>query len=179
MSYIWKNLYIKLKLFFLKLILIGNICCLWLTVPVCSSGGISCWVFWDMIWWLVSLCYLHITTVIWTCTFLLWLLLYIVNSLFLPYPWPPQITWITFLLYYNLLPACYIGVSRSSILGEVSKDWGSWLLRTLRLDVIGLRVFQHFSESQENFGVGVKIWVLLIPCFLPDVLWKQPVVSIS
>ena len=69
MSYIWKNLYIKLKLFFFLLILIGNICCLWLTVPICSSGGISCWVLWDMIWWLVSLCYLHITTVIWTWTF--------------------------------------------------------------------------------------------------------------
>lgn len=84
--------------------------------------------------------------------FLLWLLLYIVNSFFLPYPWPPQITWITFLLYYNLLPACYIGVSRSSILGEVSKDWGSWLLRVLKTGC-------YWSQSISTFlWVTGKFW---------------------
>lgn len=138
----------------------------------------------DMIWWL-SLCLLFLS-VIFTLPLwfgpdiLLWLLLYIVNSFFLPYPWPPQIAWITFLLYYNLLPACYIGVSRSSILGEVSKDWSSWLCRPLS------KTGCYWSQSISTFlWVTGKFWCwsedlgVANSLFHPWCALKQPVVSIS
>lgn len=84
MSYIWKNLYIKLKLFFFLLILIGNICCLWLTVPYVLQGESPAGCY--EIWFGDSFLSVTFTLPPWFGPghFLLWLLLYIVNSFFFP-----------------------------------------------------------------------------------------------
>lgn len=104
--------------------------------------------------------------------FLLWLLwCIIVFFIFLLYPWSSDHLNNAFILLY-LLPVWYNGMSRPSFLGKLSKDWGSWLhgLKTgccrCWSNVVGISTF----ESQENFGVGLRVLLTHSRCFPPDVL---------